>query len=184
MSPAPLGGYVLAGGRSSRMGRDKACLPWEGGTLIQYVAHQVRLAAGSVFQIGGKPVHGLQSAPDLYPGFGPVGGIASALLHSDAENNLVVACDMPFVTAALLRRLFEPAAGDVAVASAAGRLHPVCAVWRRSALGVLLTAIATDERRLFGVIEKLDVVAVPADEAAVRNVNTPAEWLKAAAQET
>ena len=81
-------GFVLAGGGSRRMGRDKALLPWRGSTLIQFVAGQVLNAAGSVTLIGnpdglaglGYPVIG-----DLHPGCGPLGGLETALRQGQSR---------------------------------------------------------------------------------------------------
>ena len=98
-------GYVLVGGRSSRMGRDKAMLPFHGATLAQWIAKQVAEAAGSAMLVGNAST----GIADLYPSEGPVGGILTALAHSDADWNLIVACDMPQADAPFLRRLLDAA---------------------------------------------------------------------------
>src|ERR1019366_6470085 len=94
-------GYVLAGGRSSRMGRDKARLPFRGCDLVSAVAAAVAAAVASVagnVTLVGHPE--LPSIPDRYPDGGPLGGILTALDHTAADWNLIVACDMPEVSAA------------------------------------------------------------------------------------
>src|SRR5438552_7752315 len=95
------------------MGRDKASLPFDGGTLAGAVARTVEAAAGSAILVGNP---GLGGIADLYPGEGPLGGILTALHHTTAEWNLIVACDMPELTSSFLRDLLaraETAACDV-----------------------------------------------------------------------
>jgi len=98
-------GFVLTGGSSLRMGRDKALLPIGGSALVERTAERVRAAAGSVTLIGAPSRYahlGLAVAPDLIADCGPIGGLYTALKMTSADWNLVVACDMPGVTAAFL----------------------------------------------------------------------------------
>src|SRR5512142_2916527 len=105
-------GFVLAGGRSSRMGQDKALLPWKGSTLIESVAREVFNAAGSVTLIGSPERYGSLGFPvisDKIQGCGPLGGLHAALSVTTAEWNILVACDMPAVTSELLKELLAAA---------------------------------------------------------------------------
>src|ERR1035438_9838611 len=88
------------------MGRDKARLPFRGGDLVSAVIAAVASAAGNVTLVGHPE---LPSIPDRYPGGGPLGGILTALNHTAADWNLIVACDMPEVSAAFLRELLARA---------------------------------------------------------------------------
>src|SRR5579871_469780 len=106
-------GFVLAGGRSSRMGRDKALLSFQGVPLVARVAEMVAQAAGSAVVIGDPGKYGglgYAVVPDRRQGLGPLAGIEAALDFSTADWNLVLACDMPDVSAAFLRALLETAA--------------------------------------------------------------------------
>src|SRR5262249_800619 len=101
-------GFVLVGGRSSRMGPDKALLPAGSRTLAEQSAHSVRQAAGNVTLIGDPEKYaslGLPVIADAVEGSGPMGGIYTALLHSKEDWNLVVACDMPGLAPDFLRAL-------------------------------------------------------------------------------
>src|SRR6186713_2923198 len=114
MSSQMAGGYVLAGGRSRRMGTDKARLPWRGMTLGAWVAGEVTAVTGNV-TITGASWRGYRSIADLVPGFGPVSGIAAALADTRFDWNLIVACDMPHAGREWLRRLLDSAAGDALI---------------------------------------------------------------------
>src|ERR1044072_5912258 len=105
-------GFVLAGGRSSRMGRDKALLEYQGMRLIGRVAAAVKGAAGAVAVIGDPAKYrdfGCSVHPDIFTGCGPLAGIHAALTVTQADWNLVVACDMPDVDASFLRELLDKA---------------------------------------------------------------------------
>jgi molybdopterin-guanine dinucleotide biosynthesis protein A len=176
-------GYVLVGGRSSRMGRDKALLPYRGGTLAQAVARQVARVAGSAVLVGDPQRYqglGYPVIPDDFPDEGPLGGILTALRHSPAEWNLVTACDMPGLKRSFLEELL--AAAEVNQASTvpmgpSGRLEPLCAVWRRDALGMLETAFAGGIRKVASACEGLRMAVYPVAEVApFQNVNTPEDW--------
>ncbi len=175
---------MLVGGQSSRMGRDKALLPWSGATLAQAVAEAVRAAAGNVALVGSPSRHehlGYGIVPDLYPGEGPLGGILTALRHSTADWNLIVACDMPGLRADFLRQLLDAAgccAGDALVpAGPSGLPEPLCAAYHRRSRQSLCTAFARGVRKLAAALEEVRAVAWPVPEVSYfQNVNTPEDW--------
>ena len=107
-------GFVLCGGQSRRMGRDKALLPFGQGTLVEHVADVVRKAAGSVTLVGPAERFGALQLPvieDEQPGLGPLGGIISALASCPGEKCLIVACDLPDLTPEFLTDLIDRADG-------------------------------------------------------------------------
>jgi molybdenum cofactor guanylyltransferase len=176
-------GYVLAGGRSSRMGRDKAKLPFHGASLAEIVAREVALAAGKVTYVGRPDLGGI---PDLYPGEGPLGGILTALRHTDADWNLIVACDMPEVTAAFLRHLVlqtRESSADIVLPYCGDRPEPLCAVYHRRTLGALEAAFASGIRKVTAAFGGLGVHRLDCTEVSVfQNVNTPEDWSVYAAE--
>jgi phospholipid/cholesterol/gamma-HCH transport system ATP-binding protein len=177
-------GFVLVGGGSKRMGQDKALLPVGSDVLVTRIAKIVAAAAGSVALVGNPDRYngtGFPVIADLYPGFGPVGGIVTALSNTPAEWNLVVACDMPNVTVEFLASLLAVAVGSeaqcVIPVTPDGRHHPLCAVYRRSAFDVLKQAVERNIHRLLTAIEPLSVRSLPVSTPEVLvNVNTPDEW--------
>lgn len=165
------------------MGRDKAQLPFRGGTLSDAVADAVREAAGSVTLVGNPGIGGIH---DRYPGEGPLGGILTALHHTSAEWNLVVACDMPEVNGQLLRRLLDAAEASRCDAllpcGPVGLPEPLCAVYRLGARDAIERQFARGVRKVTAALEGLAVVRLDvAEPVAFQNVNTPDDWSRYAA---
>ena len=176
-------GFILTGGRSSRMGRDKALLPIEGSLLIERTVEMVRAAAGSVTLIGapGRYAHlGLPVLPDLVEDCGPICGLHTALKSTDADWNLVVACDMPSLTAGFLSDLLSAArqVGCACLTPKTGSgLHPLCAVYHRRAADAVEFAIQHKRFKMHDLLKSLGAVSWPiADASLLENVNTPLEW--------
>ena len=172
---------MLTGGRSSRMGCDKALLPFRGGTLVESVARAVELATGSAVLVGNPQVYrhlGYPAIPDLYPGAGPLGAILTAFDHSSADWNVVAACDMPELSGEFLRLLVDAADGDAVVPMGpSGRLEPLCAVYHRRSRPVLERAFGRGRRSVRAALEDLRVTLVSVPEVSpFQNVNTPEDW--------
>src|SRR5438270_4810398 len=127
--------FVLAGGKSSRMGRDKASLSLNGQTLLQLALSTLREVSDNVRTLGSQQVYGNQSAEvieDIIPECGPLGGIHAALTHTKAVFNLIIAVDTPFLSANFLRFLVSKAVDNQAIVTApeiAGYTQPLCAVY-------------------------------------------------------
>ena len=178
-------GFVLAGGASSRMGRNKAFLMQGGRTLIEIAADAVRQAAGSVTIIGSPEVFqefALPVIPDRRPGCGPLAGIETALFHTTADWNLIVACDMPRLDPQVLGRILAEAQARpdvicVLPESAAGRVEPLCAVYRRTALSIISNSLNNGVRKVREALEGSPVYRLHmANDPVFQNVNTPEEW--------
>jgi molybdopterin-guanine dinucleotide biosynthesis protein A len=177
-------GFVLAGGQSSRMGRDKALLELDGMTLIEQIAAKVREAAGSVTIVGAPERYshlGLAVIADGEAGQGPLGGIVTALETTTARWNLVTACDMPFITKNFLHQLMELARDCGAEAlvplSGDGRPQPLCAVYRQSCGARLADALRAGTRKVTTALERVQVEYRQVEEIRVfRNVNSPSDW--------
>ena len=166
------------------MGRDKALIPFGAVPLASHAAGILNQIAPAVFLVGSPDLYaglGYPVVPDLYPGYGPVGAIATALASTVTEWNLVLACDMPAVTVNLLRSLVEAAVGHRTVcayaASPDGREHPLCGVYHASSRATFDAAVTAGEHRLLQVVSHLSPYVVHlTDFELLRNVNTPEEW--------
>ncbi|MFN3939113.1 MAG: molybdenum cofactor guanylyltransferase [Chitinophagales bacterium] len=89
---------IIAGGQSTRMGRDKGLMEWNGIPLVKYVIEAVKPIAKNILIITGNPLYkrfGLETIPDLLSGLGPAGGIYTALHRTQTETNVIVSCDVP-----------------------------------------------------------------------------------------
>ena len=174
-------GFVLVGGRSSRMGRDKALLQWHGTPLAQHVAQAVRQAAGSVVLIGDPSRYGglgYEVRADERPGLGPAGGVATALRLGRAEWNLIVACDMPNISpealGLLLERTQTSQANCVVPVASNFEMEPLCAVYHSRCLDPLDRAIRANRLRMKDLVVELGADLVPGLEPhCLANFNTP-----------
>jgi molybdopterin-guanine dinucleotide biosynthesis protein A len=135
---------LLTGGRSSRMGTDKAQVTIEGETLLERVAG-VAGSVGDVVLVGGPPAEGLERIPDLRSGrLGPLAGLEAALVHGAGRDVILVGVDQPFVRADTLRRLSE-IAGDAVVPIDNRWEQVTCAVYRDRCLPAIQEALDTAE---------------------------------------
>ena len=183
-------GIVLAGGRSTRMGQDKASLPFGDETLLSRSIRLVGSVADTVIVVA-RPDQSFAKLPpsvrivhDPIENLGPLAGIAAGLGASTTELNVIVACDMPLVNPAVLRRLIElREEADICVAVVDGHASPLCAVYRRGVAIRAQAMLASGERRVMTLLDRVHTKQV--DAAVFRNIdpdldsfvscNTPAE---------
>ncbi len=174
-------GFVLAGGKSSRMGENKAFLRRSNTPLVQHIAQIVQEAAGCATVIGDPALYGglgFPVVPDRILNAGPLAGLETALSISEAKWNLVVACDMPALQTSLLRQLLEEAEALPEPADCLMPVHhPLCAVYHRRCLPMIRTALNGGIRRVFDMLAMLRVVlSQTGNQRELQNVNTPQDW--------
>ena len=192
-----LSAAVLAGGQSTRMGRDKALLPLAGGgpAMLALVLDSLAVIADDVFIVANDPgkyhVFGVRVVADLHPGNGALGGIQAAIEHASHQRCLVVACDMPFLNTALLRRMAdEPRNYDVLVPLIPGvsrqggdglvfqTLH---AIYSKECLPPIERRMAEGKRQVIGffedvIVRTLDIVEIARCDPSLLsffNANSP-----------
>ncbi len=179
-------GFVVAGGDSRRMGRDKALLPWAGADLLDHAVARLRAVTDDVRVLCGPGTRYVERRlpvePDVIPGAGPLGGVLTGLTAAPGRPGLFLAVDLPHVPAALLAHLVERAEGwDAAVPVSPAGPEPLCAVYgpgcaepirRRVAAGDLkMTAFWPDVRVLEVGPAELREFGDPGE--MFRNLNAP-----------
>ena len=167
-SSSDVSAFILAGGKSTRMGTDKAFVVLEGWTLLARTLDLARAVTADV-RIVGAAEKFAAFAPvveDVFPGCGPLGGIHAALRASAAELNLILAVDVPFVSAGLLEFLVARARGSVAAVTVArvGGWQPLCAVYRREFAEVAERALREGRYRIDALFEVVPTVVISEDE--------------------
>ena len=180
-------GFVLAGGKSTRMGADKVFLKVDGQTLLDRALVLASSVCGYV-RIVGDPAKfstlETKAIGDIFPGCGPLAGIHAALAHSPCELNLMLAVDMPLVSASLLSFLFAAAdrgAALVTVPRINEQLQPLCAVYRREFAAKAEAALQAGSYKIdaafsgvsIRVIEEAELVAAGFSARSFFNMNTP-----------
>jgi molybdopterin-guanine dinucleotide biosynthesis protein A len=181
--------FILAGGRSSRMGQDKALLNYSGKCLIEYPIRLLQELTPDV-RIVANPAQydrfGLPVIPDCIPPCGPLGGIYTGLRSSPNRCNLFLACDMPLMRAEFFQALYSRlGACDAAVMEFDnGSIEPLCAIYHSSCLAAIEADFARGTLKVSSFLSRVSVryltEAELQEEGLSReifaNVNTPAEF--------
>jgi molybdenum cofactor guanylyltransferase len=190
---APIAAFILAGGESSRMGMDKGLLEVDGAPLIVRTSQLIDALAGAATVIGRPETYqrlGLLAIADDWPGCGPLGGIATALRASDTEWNLIVACDLPYLTRRwleFLARRARDSAADAVVPMNERGAEPLCAMYRNSCEPAIRGALAQGTRKITDGLARIRVEylepaewkSFDSDGLLFKNMNTPADYEEA-----
>ncbi len=188
---------VLAGGKSTRMGSDKARMPFLGHPLIERVIDRVSVLSKDIYVITDQTEDfhflGLPLIKDILPGCGPLGGLFTALSSAAEDLVAVVGCDMPFVNPAILHYasdVLSREAFDAALPSTPKGLEPLHAVYRKSrCLESLHSDLKAGERKMSRWLQGMRVRylsrevcrAFDPEGLAFWNVNSPEEFTRAEA---
>jgi molybdenum cofactor guanylyltransferase len=183
-----LAAFILAGGKSTRMGTDKAFVALDGRTLLARALELARTVTADV-RIVGSPEKFAAFATvveDVFPGCGPLGGIHAALRSSQKELNLILAVDVPFVSFALLQFLITRArnsSATVTVSCTNAGWQPLCAIYRREFAEAAENALREGRYKIDALFEDAPTQAIVEAELEsagfspkiFRNLNTPEE---------
>lgn len=182
-----IGAVILCGGKSRRMGSDKAMLTFDGLPFLERLLHELSDFDELLISVDSPENHSqikLPTITDIYPDCGPMGGLHAALNSCKAEALLTLSCDMPLFRRELAEYLcaeLAPDADAVVPLTSDGRMHPLCAVYRKSTVPIFETLLRSGNFRMRDALKKLSVRYVtisdtPYSEKYLQNVNTPAEF--------
>jgi molybdenum cofactor guanylyltransferase len=183
-------GFILAGGESSRMGCDKALLEMAGVAMIVRTARLVESVAGPPLIVGSPEAYerlGLQAIRDDWPGAGPLGAIATALRASESAWNLIVACDLPYLTKEWLEFLAGRArksAADALLPMNDAGPEPLCAMYNKNCEAAVWLALDRGVRKITEGLAHVHVDYVERSEwkrfdsggVLFKNMNSPADY--------
>jgi len=186
----PVGGFILVGGQSRRMGGEKALLELNGRPLALRAAELLRPYVAEVTLLGSPERFGhlgLRIRADRQPGRGPLEALCGALADSPCDWNIFLACDLPFLEEKFLEILVDRALAGQAqavVPRTADGWQPLCAAYHRSCVPAMEQALARGSAGIVEILPALQVDAIGSEELArlgfserlFRNINTPADW--------
>ena len=188
--------FILAGGVSSRMKRDKALLEIGGAPLLIRTARLLESVANAPAVVGDPAAYESFAFPviaDDWPGAGPLGGIATALRVSNASWNLVVACDLPYLTGDWLHFLVARAVAspaDAVLPLNAKGAEPLCAMYHKRGEPAIRAALESGIRKVTDGLQNIRVETIAPDEwkafdsegLLFKNMNLPRDYQEAAAR--
>jgi molybdopterin-guanine dinucleotide biosynthesis protein A len=188
-------GIILAGGKGSRIKRNKALITLpDGKALIERSIGVLRDIFTEILIVANRKElyegFGLQVVEDLIKGKGPLGGILTGLTYSTSDLNFVMACDMPFPQPALIELLLEKCGDhDVVIPEASGEVEPLFAVYSKSCLPVIMDHLQKDDLKVRNVLARLrvrrigeeDINRVDPERLSFFNVNTNQDLKRAQA---
>lgn len=184
--PEPISGIVLAGGKSTRMGKDKTEIRLESGlSLVEQAAEHLSVVVQEVVVVTAGAMWelpGVRWASDLHQGAGPLGGIYAGLRACAWDHAIVVACDMPFLNADLLRYMASlPRDYDVLLPSLSRGVEPLHAIYGKACLEPALALLEVGQHSildLYGLVrtkylEEDEIAKFDPEELSFFNINTP-----------
>ncbi len=184
-------GVILAGGESRRMGSDKSLLPIDGARFIDHIYRRMIAVFDEVIIVTNSPdLYAdipCRKVPDIYYAQGSLAGIHSGLCHARNERVFVVACDMPFVSPAVVGRICaHDDNAEVTIPCSDRGLEPLHALYRKSCIPAMERALDAGEKRIISFFPEVRVSEVPPNVLSeedpqglsIRNINTPQEYFR------
>lgn len=173
-------GIIIAGGKSSRIGQNKALLKLNSKTVIEIILNKIKPVFDEVIIISNNPDDysflELIVYKDIYPGLGPLAGIHSGLTNSNSEINFIISCDLPLITTEAIDFIANYNSKKSAIMyKKDDRLQYLCAVYKQDCLPIVEQCLKTGRLKVKDFINKIDIEIVDAawiTEEIFFNLNT------------
>ncbi len=163
-----LTGIILAGGKSSRIGQNKALLDLSGKKIIEIIYEKITSLFNDVIIISNSPEDyqfmGLKIYRDIFPGFGPLAGIHSGLISSKTESNFIISCDLPLISTEAVKYIISYKSDKAAmIYKKNGQLQFLCGIYNKKCLPVLDDLLKCKILNVRDFISKIDVEILNAE---------------------
>jgi molybdopterin-guanine dinucleotide biosynthesis protein A len=183
---ADISGFILAGGKSNRMGTDKAFLLIQEEPLLKRMIRLISPFCKTIAisgQNSGYADFNIEMVPDLYPDCGPISGLISSLKHSSTDWNLLVGVDLPFINEELLQYMISQIGQyDCIIPMHDGGMEPLIGLYNRRILPVLEDMIKQGDYKLMRLLSKLNTKTIDCNSLIEKfprlflNINRPEDY--------
>jgi len=182
-------GIILAGGASSRMGKDKGLCEFKGKSLVSYAIDVLKPLCGTLLISSNNIVdyqkYGYKVVPDLFKKIGPIGGIYSSLKVSETKHNLIISCDTPFLILELMEFVLANSTGYDIVVPEHGNsyIEPLAAYYSSEIIDTVAQSINHGDYKLMNLFDKVKFKSLKVDtinsysDKLFKNLNTPSDLL-------
>ena len=181
-------GVILAGGKSSRMGQDKAFLKLNGKPFIQHIAEELQKVFTKVIIVSNRidpyKFLDLPIYEDVFKNCGPLGGIHSAFIHSRLDKLFIVSTDLPLINSAGIHYLLSrQSLAESIVFSVGDKIQPLFGLYKRTCLPTIENHLKQNQSSVVHLLEDINALIIPAPASnalnisqTLKNINTPEEY--------
>lgn len=172
--------FILCGGKSSRMHSEKGLVLFQNKPFIEHIIQAILPISDTIKLITATKEYDYlpyQKIPDLITDKGPMGGIYTALSHSETEFNLILSCDIPLISTELLSELISKHndEAEITIFASESKLHPLIGIYSKKILPVIKSAIDNDDLKMMNLLANIPHQVINIDESEnvhLTNINS------------
>lgn len=175
--------FILCGGKSSRMQSEKGLVLFQEKPFIEHIIQAISPITDQIKLITASKEYdylAYEKIADVIADKGPLGGIYTALMHSETEFNLILSCDIPMISSELLKELISKHTEEagITVFSSESRIHPLIGIYSKKILPIIKNAIESDELKMMDLLAKIPHQIIKIEESEnlpLTNINSADE---------